>query len=69
MQKVAATSLSGGVQVVDRLVRDFDADKILQVEQRSEHIYQAQLKDGTYAAVIVDTDGSLIVLELPEVCG
>lgn len=69
MKRQPVASQADAGQVMDQLVRDFGADKILQVEQRSEHIYQALLKDGTYAAVIVDTDGSLIVLELPEVCG
>ncbi len=67
MPKNIMPVLTNGCRAVEHLIEKYGSNRVLQVVQRSEHIFQAQLNDGMYVAAIVDAKGAPVIVELPEV--
>ena len=55
-------TLPCAARVTERLVAQFGAERIWQVQQLSDHIYRALLNDGSVAFATVTEDGEILVL-------
>ena len=60
-------TLPCAARVTERLVAQFGAERIWQVQQLSDHIYRALLNDGSVAFATVTEDGEILVRELEAV--
>lgn len=60
-------TLPCAARVTERLVAQFGAERIWQVQQLSEHIYRVLLNDGSVAFATVAGDGEILVRELEAV--
>lgn len=60
-------TLPCAARVTERLVAQFGAERIWQVQQLSEHIYRVLLNDGSVAFATVAEDGEILVRELEAV--
>lgn len=60
-------TLPCAARVTERLVAQFGAERIWQVQQLSDHIYRALLNDGSVAFATVTEDGEIRVRELEAV--
>ena len=60
-------TLPCAARVTERLVAQFGAERIWQVQQLSEHIYRVLLNDGAVAFATVAEDGEILVRELEAV--
>ena len=60
-------TLPCAARVTERLVAQFGADRVWEVQQLSDHIYRALLNDGSVAFATVAEDGEILVRELEAV--
>lgn len=67
MLQTMIRTLPSAARVTERLVAQFGADQVWQVQQLSEHIYRALLNDGAVAFATVREDGEIDVRELEAV--
>lgn len=67
MMGAILATLPEATAVADKLIAQYGAERLWQVERLSKHIFRAWLTDGRLALAIVQEDGSLDVRELEEV--
>lgn len=67
MFKTIASTLPDAAAVTEQLVAHYGAEKLRQVEQRSEHFFRARIRDGSMAMAIVQPEGQVVIRELEEV--
>lgn len=67
MLQTMIRALPSAARVTERLVTQFGADQVWQVQQLSDHIYRALLNDGSVAFATVREDGEIDVRELEAV--
>lgn len=60
-------TLPCAARVTERLVAQFGADRVWEVQQLSDHIYRVLLNDGSVAFATVAEDGEILVRELEAV--
>ena len=60
-------TLPCAARVTERLMAQFGAERIWQVQQLSDHIYRVLLNDGSAVSAIVKDNGEICVMELEAV--
>lgn len=66
MYKRVTSSLTNGCRIAELLLEQYGPERVQQVEQRSENIFYAALKDGTIIQAVVQADSVLSIHELDE---
>lgn len=66
MYKRVKTSLTNGCRVTELLLEHYGPDRVRQVEQRSENVFYAVLKEGTIIQAVVQANGTVSLQELEE---
>lgn len=69
MYKRVTSSLTNGcriARIAELLLEQYGPERVQQVEQRSENIFYAALKDGTIIQAVVQADGVLLIHEVDE---
>lgn len=67
MQKTAAHHLVNGCQVTEKLLERYGPEQVWQVQQLSDHIFRALLKDGRVLMAIVSESGAIKIQEADAV--
>lgn len=66
MSQNTISAISSSCRATELLIKKYGPNRVLQVVQRSEHIFQALLNDGLYVAVIIPDKGSPVIIDLQD---
>lgn len=67
MQKTAAHPLANGCRVTEKLLELHGPEQVWQIQQLSDHIFRALLKDGRVLLAIVSESGAIKIQEADAV--